>query len=253
MTRESKLSLIIGFMVVLVVMVLISDYLSSANSDAIDPNSGLDHPQPIAHLPTKQEQRSKLEDTIARATPTRATDPHVDDSPVIISQATTRSPDRSPSLLEQMRDSVSDSVDTIRNTRPPVLAARTERPRKATPRTYTVRPNDSLYAIAREVLGDGNRWREIYAMNTKLLGPDPVLQPGMVLTLPGEAIVADRSPQRSSTADATTYTVQPGDVLGMISQKLLGTSKRAQEIADLNGLDDLDDIRVDMVLKIPAR
>ncbi|MEU3468614.1 MULTISPECIES: LysM peptidoglycan-binding domain-containing protein [unclassified Streptomyces] len=52
-------------------------------------------------------------------------------------------------------------------------------------RTYTVRPGDSLSAIARRELGDEARWREVYAMNRGVIGTDPdVIHPGQVLTLP---------------------------------------------------------------------
>ncbi len=53
-------------------------------------------------------------------------------------------------------------------------------------RTYTVKPGDSLPAIARHELGNEARWRELYAMNRGVVGSNPdLIQPGMVLTLPG--------------------------------------------------------------------
>lgn len=52
-----------------------------------------------------------------------------------------------------------------------------------------------------------------------------------------------------------TYTVRKGDSLGEISQKMLGTMRRKDEIVDLNKgiLDDEDSIQVGMVLKMPTR
>lgn len=54
---------------------------------------------------------------------------------------------------------------------------------------------------------------------------------------------------------ATKYTVAQGDTLYQISQRLLGTGRRWQEIAQLNALDDAKVRRlyVGQVLKIPAR
>ncbi|MCX5377224.1 LysM peptidoglycan-binding domain-containing protein [Streptomyces sp. NBC_00091] len=53
-------------------------------------------------------------------------------------------------------------------------------------RTYTVKPGDSLSAIARRELGNEGRWRELYAMNRGVVGANPdLIRPGMVLTLPG--------------------------------------------------------------------
>lgn len=54
-------------------------------------------------------------------------------------------------------------------------------------RTYTVKPGDSLWAIAAEFLNDGARYPEIYALNKDIIGPDPnLIHPGQVLTLPNQ-------------------------------------------------------------------
>ncbi|MEV0196939.1 hypothetical protein [Nonomuraea sp. NPDC050691] len=45
--------------------------------------------------------------------------------------------------------------------------------------------NGSLYDIAQKVYGDPERWREIYAANRDLIGPDPgKLKPGQILRIP---------------------------------------------------------------------
>ncbi len=52
-------------------------------------------------------------------------------------------------------------------------------------RTYRVKPGDSFYRIARNVLADASRWEEVFALNKELVGSDPKkLQVGQVLTLP---------------------------------------------------------------------
>jgi hypothetical protein len=48
--------------------------------------------------------------------------------------------------------------------------------------TYRVRAGDTLWSIAASKLGDGNRWREIAALN-KLANPDAI-SPGQTLKLP---------------------------------------------------------------------
>lgn len=61
--------------------------------------------------------------------------------------------------------------------------------------TYTVRPGDSLSAIAQRVLGDGNRWPEIYDLNREVIGANPgLIHPGQVLVLPGGASVPGPAP-----------------------------------------------------------
>lgn len=56
---------------------------------------------------------------------------------------------------------------------------------KPVPKTYTVRPGDSLWAIAKLQLGSGSRWREIYDLNVAVIGPDAdLIQPGQELVMP---------------------------------------------------------------------
>ncbi len=49
--------------------------------------------------------------------------------------------------------------------------------------TYTVQKGDSLSAIAARLLGDGDRWREIWSLNPQIRTPKQ-LQPGTRLRLP---------------------------------------------------------------------
>ncbi len=52
-------------------------------------------------------------------------------------------------------------------------------------RTYRVQPGDSFYAIARDVLGDPARWRELFELNKERVHGDPTrLQVGQVIVLP---------------------------------------------------------------------
>ena len=52
-------------------------------------------------------------------------------------------------------------------------------------KTYTADSGDNLSAIAKQELGDANRWREIYELNKDVIGKNPdLIQPGMELKLP---------------------------------------------------------------------
>jgi len=56
---------------------------------------------------------------------------------------------------------------------------------KATPTTYSVKTSDTLYKIAKLVLGDGGRWRDIYNLNQSVIGSDPnTIQVGQELVMP---------------------------------------------------------------------
>ncbi len=57
--------------------------------------------------------------------------------------------------------------------------------RAATAAIVTVRPGDTLWAIAEEHLGAGDRWPELYALNRAVVGADPdLIQPAQRLRLP---------------------------------------------------------------------
>lgn len=59
------------------------------------------------------------------------------------------------------------------------------RPTPPPPRTYTVKPGDSLWAIARRVYGNGSKWRVIYDANRNVIGKNPnLIYPGQVLRIP---------------------------------------------------------------------
>ncbi|MFE9256463.1 LysM peptidoglycan-binding domain-containing protein [Streptomyces sp. NPDC006879] len=50
---------------------------------------------------------------------------------------------------------------------------------------YTVKPGDSLPAIARRELGHESRWSDLYRINRHVIGDNPhLIHPGLLLTLP---------------------------------------------------------------------
>ncbi len=53
------------------------------------------------------------------------------------------------------------------------------------PREYVVKAQDTLWLIAKRLLGDGDRWRELYDANRQVIGPDPnLIVPGQELEVP---------------------------------------------------------------------
>jgi LysM repeat protein len=105
---------------------------------------------------------------------------------------------------------------------------------------YTVVPGDSLWRIAQEQLGDGNRYHEIANLNYgdvqadgRTLTRDHWIRPGWILTLPDDAArarVPGSSPARGT--EVRTVVVQKGDTLSQIAQDTLGDGSRYTEIAD---------------------
>lgn len=49
---------------------------------------------------------------------------------------------------------------------------------------YTVQSGDCLWNIAKALLGDGSRWKEIYDLNTDKVSNPNLIYPGQELTLP---------------------------------------------------------------------
>jgi len=58
------------------------------------------------------------------------------------------------------------------------------------PRTHAVKQGETLSSIARDELGDANRWPEIYELNRDKMANPNLIYPGQVLTLPGGATPA---------------------------------------------------------------
>lgn len=60
--------------------------------------------------------------------------------------------------------------------------ATTDTPQKT---TYTVKSGDSLWAIAKKLLGNGSRYTEIYELNKSIIGSNPnLIYPGQTFTIP---------------------------------------------------------------------
>lgn len=71
------------------------------------------------------------------------------------------------------------------------------------PKTITVQAGDTLTRIAARTLGDGARWRELYAANRGVIGSDPgFLRIGMQLRIPGAAAPAAPRPAPPARPEA---------------------------------------------------
>jgi nucleoid-associated protein YgaU len=69
--------------------------------------------------------------------------------------------------------------------RPPYDGATSQPARELGADTYTVRSGDSLSKIAKKLLGNANRWPELYELNRDTIGDNPnVIYAGQILVLP---------------------------------------------------------------------
>ncbi len=118
-------------------------------------------------------------------------------------------------------------------------------------RTYVVKAGDNLTRIARQELGEPNRWREVLEANRDLLkGADDILV-GMTLRLPGKPVTAAATAKRPDVP--RTYEVKSGDSLFKIAASKLGNGERWREVmaANTDRLDRPEDLRAGMELLLP--
>ncbi|MEO1128543.1 MAG: LysM peptidoglycan-binding domain-containing protein [Planctomycetota bacterium] len=276
MTREHKLALIVGFALVLVVGVLISDHLSGARHLDLAESAGSDRMTPATHVPGFMEPDTFVlnQEQVPQTRPVETT--HFTQERPAHSNVFADGASEALKILREAQDNPpAAQPDTIEMGAPPLQRPRTqvqptpERPREVnedrrTMPVHRVQRGESLWSIAERYYADGHLHDELAAYNEGRVGRDGALQPGVRLQIPpswmlrGELKPATKTPRQTprqtpSAAASRTYTVQPGDTLGEISMELLGTSKRWQELLDLNGLKDARSLRVGMKLKVPAR
>ncbi|MCR4419435.1 MAG: LysM peptidoglycan-binding domain-containing protein [Clostridia bacterium] len=114
------------------------------------------------------------------------------------------------------------------------------------PRTYTVRPADSLYLIAQRF---GTTVAALRAANNL---PTDVIFPGQTLVIPEGAAPGPPPPPPSppvpAAPDTITYVVRPGDTLFRIAQSFNTTIATLRRLNNLSG----DLITPGQVLRVPA-
>jgi nucleoid-associated protein YgaU len=93
------------------------------------------------------------------------------------------------------------------------------------PRTYKVQDGDFLSTIARDQLGDLDRWPEIFVLNRDTIRHRDRIRPGQVFLLPGDT---------STKLRPRLHTVRQGDTLSGLAKRFLGDMQRSPEIHNLN-------------------
>lgn len=106
--------------------------------------------------------------------------------------------------------------------------------------TVTVERGDSAWGLAERHLGDGMRWRDLWALNRDLPQPDgrawtdpQLIRPGWQLRMPADADVSPttaRDPERRDDV----HVVVRGDTLSGIARDRLGDPAMFTEIYELN-------------------
>lgn len=279
MARETKLGLLVGLGVILLIGIIVSDHLSAVNKDAADmtvfaPQVGDGIPgEPVQAPPVPTPETLALNPGtsggtgavslmhpggVAPAQPTVIQNPRPEMGPGITIPGSTVTPAADvPSIVIN-----TPGINTQASTEPKPLAM------------HTVVRGDSAYQIARRYYKDGEKWRLILEANPSHMGKNGELQVGTQLRIPAVdapapvappvsnttiGSIADSTPTRPTTDNIGTpgvrvITVEAGQNLTEIAREHLNNGSRWPEILQANR-DQLarpEDLKVGMKLRLPA-
>lgn len=140
---------------------------------------------------------------------------------------------------------------------PRTVVADPAMPATAGSRSYVIKSGDTLEAIARAQLGDGQKWRQIASANPGI-NPNN-LKVGQSITIPEGGVEAPRAAGSVGTAtpvEGNAYTVQKGDTLVALSRKFYGGDGEWKRILEANRSllkGDPASLKPGMKLTIPAK
>ena len=191
--------------------------------------------------PTEETARKSEETTPEKSTP------QLQDQ--VVNRLTaddSKQPQQTPPVINQQDES---PVETFSNGENPAESV------------YTIQAGDTLGLISLKVYGASSKWSAIENANKDQLANNPDgLQIGMTLVIPALSETANvlLSPDSSTSLpdwnEDGTYTVQSGDTLGKIAQKLFGEAWMWEKIYELNTdvLTSTHKLKVGQILRVKA-
>ncbi len=287
MTRETKVGLLIGLGVILLIGIIISDSLSIANQqegadlagfgpraqDSVDPDA---NPRPAAAPAHRVGPAAPPPSEI----PTIATPEELDaepaapepirEPPPIMPLQTALAVDHEPAhrpIGFPLGQPAAQAPQDPRDPEPQADPAPLEPPARLTPppiRTtagptyHMVQPGQTLFEIAEEYYGDGELWRHIAANNPGRVRSNGHVNQHVRLLIPqrpdAPAVSAGSPAEPRRTVQTSRVTVNAGDTLSAIARRHLGDASRWDELLDANRdqLDRPEDLRSGMTLRLPS-
>jgi nucleoid-associated protein YgaU len=276
MTRENKLALVVGFGLILLVGILISDHFSAASrqepaelTQVVDPLAPAEYQNPdLIALRAVQTRVVPHVDADDRAgdplAGSRAADPTMRDAgPSEVEMGRPAPAPATPAPAgptPTTRKNGSTTVDRAADGRPIIGGSAAPGSSRPSPRHHHVRSDESLSQIAVHYYGTSSLTLALAKANG-ISNPDHV-PAGMSLRIPDRAELTGGGTGTTSSAGGSTtsggsghasYKVRSGDTLSKIARDLLGSAKRWNAIYEVNRdvLDSPDAVREGIVLRIP--
>ncbi len=238
MTRENKLALVIGFGLLLLAGILVSDHLSAQQRLEEDPLRALE-PGWVA-VPD-----------ILKAAPDQQAAEALTRRPAELPKTGTTDRTIRPNVPQE----VTQGQRRVQHTPPVSPRPETNRGNASTTvKRHVVKRGDSLSSISKQYYGSSGH-TDLLARTNGLSNPDNVPL-GTSLVIPERNQARTPSTERPSNPQglARKTTVRDGETLSEIAQRELGSSKAWPKIwkANKNILPDPDRLEAGMILTIPV-
>jgi nucleoid-associated protein YgaU len=136
-----------------------------------------------------------------------------------------------------------------------VDAVQTQTQRSENPiHRYTVKQEDTLFSIAKDVYSDGTKWPSILEANSKTLRTPSDLSIGQSLIIPALPEDPESDKDSKGLQVPETYVIQPGDTLYGIAMRYYGEAIAAERILDANRdkIANKDQLAVGLEINMPS-
>ena len=278
MTRETKVGLLVGMGVILLVGIILTDHLTVRTTPDVLPldGSNIHVREPVPgpdlgndpimdaqateldkfHHVSRSEKRSPVSGYGVTPIPTMAGE--------LVEPTKTPAPPSKTSMDSTPTSGGPSPVDGEANTLPNGGRKR-DRPQEVTMeahRFHSVKNGESLWQIAEIYYGDGRKYLWIKEANPDRIMADDNIRSGVRLLIPPKPplpLSSGRHPRSLSlqvqAPPTSTVTVRQGDTLGELASKHLGSSRYWKSLVEANRDQSVDErnLQPGMVLKLPKR
>ena len=268
MTRETKVGLLAGMALILLIGILVSDHLSVGQREPANQMGGyhagqstLVTPPQARHLVGGPRQLDNSPSEQARgangSNPSR-TGPTIQAPDEITIGGPPARRRRNEAGTPDGSRQRGDGTQVARERGDNVVPARTPQRRL---RWHVVAPGENLIRISKRYYGAGKHWRVIQEANPDTIGPNGRIRQGTRIVIPDlerEQAPAASQPARSGVGQTVTggktITVEPGQTLSSLALTYLGSSGLVSQLFEANRdvLNSPDVLKPGVVLRLPA-